>query len=262
MSKNRYINTKFWDDNYILELDPTEKLLFLYCLTNPLTSICGIYEISIKRIAFDTGIDKDMLIKLFDRFTKDNKIKYANGWIGIKNFIKHQKQSENPKDKINIGIKIALEKSPERIKAWVFDEEIEDNNTLEDPSKPLNYSNININSNINSNSKENKAKAFPHKQYTDIYNKKLLSLGYKQDEINKSVFKEAKQRKQLSNLIKRFETPVEFGAFLDKAVSDKWIVDKGFTPSLLNSQYSTIMMKKVSGAPSGKYNDEDFEVVL
>jgi len=29
MSKKRYVDTKFWDDNYIIEKDPNEKLLFL-----------------------------------------------------------------------------------------------------------------------------------------------------------------------------------------------------------------------------------------
>ena len=35
MAKQRYINTKFWRDSYIEDLDPIEKLLFLYLLSNP-----------------------------------------------------------------------------------------------------------------------------------------------------------------------------------------------------------------------------------
>ena len=41
--KHRYIKTKFWDDSYIIELNPHEKLLFLYLITNPLTNIAGVY---------------------------------------------------------------------------------------------------------------------------------------------------------------------------------------------------------------------------
>jgi hypothetical protein len=132
MSKNRMIDTKFWDDSYIINLDPIEKLLFLYFLTNPLTSICGIYEITLKRVAFDTGVDKDMILKILNRFDIDNKIKYIDSWIIIKNFIKNQKQSDNENDKVNIGIQRALEKIPEKIKNF------------------LNL-NLNLNSNINSN---------------------------------------------------------------------------------------------------------------
>jgi hypothetical protein len=108
MSKYRYFNTHFWDDNYIIGLDPSEKLLFIYCLTNPLTNICGIYEITIRRIAFDTGLDQNIIIKLFERLESDDKIKYANGYIAIKNFIKHQK----PNSKIKAGIERELSKVP------------------------------------------------------------------------------------------------------------------------------------------------------
>jgi len=111
MSKKRYVDTKFWDDNYIIEKDPVEKLLFLYLLTNTLTNIIGIYEISINRIAFDTGIDKDMVIKILERFEADDKIKYENGWIAIKKFISYQQ--DNPK--IRAGISYELKKVPQSL---------------------------------------------------------------------------------------------------------------------------------------------------
>jgi len=90
MSKQRIINTKFWDDTYIINLDPIEKLLFLYLLTNPLTNISGIYEISLRRIAFDTGIDSEMVTKILSRFKVEKRVFYVEGWIVIKNFIKNQ----------------------------------------------------------------------------------------------------------------------------------------------------------------------------
>jgi hypothetical protein len=90
----RMIDTKFWDDPYTSELDPVEKLLFLYYLTNPLVKISGIYEIRIKQVAFDTGIDKEMVMKINERFERDEKIYFKDSWVMIKNFIKHQ--SLNP----------------------------------------------------------------------------------------------------------------------------------------------------------------------
>jgi len=114
MSKKRYVDTKFWDDNYIMDKDPIEKLLFLYLLTNTLTNIIGIYEISIKRIAFDTGIDKEMVLKILERFEIDNKIKYENGWVIIKNFTRYQ--LDNPK--INAGIKILLKEISTNLIKW------------------------------------------------------------------------------------------------------------------------------------------------
>lgn len=90
MGKKRYIDTVFWDDNYITNLDPSEKLLFIYLITNPNTNISGIYQISLKRISLDTGIEKEMCEKIIGRFQKDDKVFYKDGWIVIGNFIKHQ----------------------------------------------------------------------------------------------------------------------------------------------------------------------------
>jgi len=109
------INTRFWNDSYISDLDPVEKLLFLYFLTNPATEICGIYELPLKNVAFDTGIEKNMVENILEKFTKDNKIFYINGWVGIKNFVKHQ--LDNPK--VHVGIKNGLERAPEEIKSRV-----------------------------------------------------------------------------------------------------------------------------------------------
>jgi len=142
MSKERYLNTKFWDDNYIINLDPVEKLLFIYFLTNPLTNIIGIYEISIRRIAFDTGIDQDMVLKILERFERDNRIKYSQGYIVIKNFTKHQKN--NPK--INQGIAALIKEISKELIDWVAID-------YDRLSKPLNYINTNTNTNLNTNTK-------------------------------------------------------------------------------------------------------------
>jgi hypothetical protein len=94
MAKQRYINTKFWDDSYVLNLKPLEKYLFLYLLTNSLTNISGVYEISIKRMIYDTSLSVIEIGQIFKKFQKDKKIFYYKGWIFIRNFIKNQ--SINP----------------------------------------------------------------------------------------------------------------------------------------------------------------------
>ena len=138
MARQRYINTDFWRDDYIEELDPLEKYLYMYCLTNPLTNIAGIYKISIKRIAFETGLDKDMVNKMLGRFQQHGKIGYIDGHIVIKNFIKHQKINPN----IQKGINEVLSTITDDIKAFIS------------LSKPLNYVNVNVN--VNNNDKQSK----------------------------------------------------------------------------------------------------------
>ncbi len=109
--KNRQINTHFWEDNYISELNPAEKLLFLYLLTNPLTDVSGVYEIQIRRIAFDTKLEEDDILKIIEKFSENEKIFYIQGYIYVKNFRKHQKT--NPS--IEIAIKNSLKELPEEI---------------------------------------------------------------------------------------------------------------------------------------------------
>lgn len=96
--KKRYISTKFRDDKFVVELDPIEKLLFMYFLTNPLTNVAGIYEISLRRIAFDTWIDKDMVQKIINRFTENKKIYYIDWYVILANSNKHQ-NTDNTKIK-------------------------------------------------------------------------------------------------------------------------------------------------------------------
>lgn len=93
--KLRSVNTHFWDDPYIVGLDPSEKLLFLYLLTNPLCNLLGVYEISIRRISFDTGFEKDMVEKMLDRFVRDKKIVCYEGYIALLNFMKNQRYNSN-----------------------------------------------------------------------------------------------------------------------------------------------------------------------
>lgn len=141
MSKQRYIDTAFWLDNYTSNLDPIEKLLFLYIITNPNTNISGIYQIPVRLIAASTGIDKEMVLKVISRFEADNKVKYEDGWIAIKNFIKHQKINPN----IEKGIINNLKKAPVGLIEWVFKDS---SKGFERLLTPLNYLNLNLNPNL------------------------------------------------------------------------------------------------------------------
>ena len=90
MSKTIMLKSRFWEDNYVSELESSEKLLFLYCLTNPRISLSGIYEVPLRNIALDTGIDRVVIPDIFKKFETDKKIAYLDGWICIINYPKHQ----------------------------------------------------------------------------------------------------------------------------------------------------------------------------
>lgn len=113
MAKNRFINTKFWSDSWVIELDPVEKLLLLYLLTNEHTNIAGIYELPIRIMAFETGIDKEMILKVFERFEKLDKVHYIDNWVYIVNFVKHQHARGS--SKVKIGIENVKKEIPKEI---------------------------------------------------------------------------------------------------------------------------------------------------
>jgi len=136
VAKQRIVNTKFWDDSYITGLTPLEKLVFLYLITNPLTNISGVYELPLKRAAFDVGISAEEMESVFRRFEEDGKIVRGAGWIGVTNFVKHQ--TLNPK--IKVGILQELRRAPK---------EVVDRVSIDYLS--LSHSNSNPNSNLNSN---------------------------------------------------------------------------------------------------------------
>lgn len=89
MAKNRMINTRFWDDSWVVGLDPLEKLLYLYLLTNAATSLTGCYELTLRRIAFDTGLDETAIKNILKRFESDKKVSYVNGWVVIHKYEEH-----------------------------------------------------------------------------------------------------------------------------------------------------------------------------
>ena len=97
MSKLRSVSTAFWSDPFIEDLTPSEKLLFLYFITNDKTNMLGIYEVSIKKISFDTGLNKDIIEKALKEFERLSKVRYFNNHIVLVNFMKHQNFNPNMK---------------------------------------------------------------------------------------------------------------------------------------------------------------------
>lgn len=109
MAKTRMINTRFWSDAFVVGLNPLDRYLFLYFLTNEHTNICGIYELPLKTMSNETGLERDMLVTMIDRFV--GKVHYIDHWVYIRNFGKHQ--SDN--DSVNRGIENARKLIPRHI---------------------------------------------------------------------------------------------------------------------------------------------------
>jgi hypothetical protein len=93
----RSVNTRFWEDPFIEDITPSEKLLFLYLLTNPQANMLGIYEITVKRICYDTGLTREIVTNGLKRFEKAEKVLTWNNFIILPNWLKNQNLNSNMK---------------------------------------------------------------------------------------------------------------------------------------------------------------------
>lgn len=95
--KLRSVNTSFWSDPFIEELTPSEKLIYLYLITNDKTNMLGIYEISIKKIAYETGINRETVLKALESFERVGKVRYVDNYVILTRYLKHQSFNTNMK---------------------------------------------------------------------------------------------------------------------------------------------------------------------
>ena len=167
MASQRYVSTSFWDDFWVQELDPSEKLLYLYLITNPLTTIAGVYQITLRRMAFDTGFTSETITRLLQRFSRDGKAHFIlEEWMVIPNWTKHQKVTKI--SNVRKGIDAVLLAIPEEVwrnlqrlgYQYQYLEEIrrpfedlkDTQRGKEGPSKTSNYSDFDLDLDLNLNS--------------------------------------------------------------------------------------------------------------
>lgn len=97
MDVKRSINTRMWSDKWFEELTPSQKLLWIYLLTNQMTNMLGVYEISFRKISFETGLTTDAITKAFEGFERDRKAFYVDGFVVLTNWLKNQSLNSNMK---------------------------------------------------------------------------------------------------------------------------------------------------------------------
>ncbi len=108
----RAVDTRFWIDGWVRKLNPLDRYVFLYFLTNPHSSWCGVYELDLTMAAFETGIEETELTRsILPRLLP--KIVYIDGWVYIPNF---EKYHTNHSEQTRKGIENAWKQVPERIR--------------------------------------------------------------------------------------------------------------------------------------------------
>ena len=154
MSVKRIVDTRFWEDEKVIDyFSPEDKLFMLYLMTNPHTTQLGIYNIHKKVMAFELGYSSDTIGVLLDRFeNKYGIIKYSNDTneIAIKNYLKYSivKGGKPVEDLLTKEIKQVKDKE---LINFVYDNVIDYNNLNETVKTIFNniYNIYNNNINVN-----------------------------------------------------------------------------------------------------------------
>lgn len=95
MANYRLIHTQIWKDTWFIDLEPDEKLLFIYLFSNELATVSGIYKIPLRVIGFETGLGMDKVRQAMDKFQQAGKVRYQDGVIWIKNLRKYNATSSS-----------------------------------------------------------------------------------------------------------------------------------------------------------------------
>lgn len=120
----RSIDSRIWSDGWIRKLNALDRYLFLYLLTNDHSTWCGVYELDISMMAFESGIDREDLERsMLPRLSP--KAIYVEGWVYVPNWVKyHQSESGNMSPQQKKGLEAAWAKVPENIRTVI--KEIQD----------------------------------------------------------------------------------------------------------------------------------------
>jgi len=93
MAGYRQFHTKFWKDAWVIDLDPLERYLFSYLFTNEQSSISGIYELPLKIIQNETGLELEFIKQSLSKFQDAKKIFYKDNIVWVVKMMQHHKNA-------------------------------------------------------------------------------------------------------------------------------------------------------------------------
>lgn len=173
--KTRILHTKVWKDKFFVELTPTEKLFFIYLLTNERVNIIHCYELTEREIQFDTGIDTPTIKGMKKKLQEKDKIFFHKDWIYLRNASKYESYSGSKNER-------AKQKIEQEMCAVVYDWYINIKDTPIDTPIHTLYKSETINhksETINKKTKINKNKKIAKDLlgvYNDVFNSQRTSI--------------------------------------------------------------------------------------
>lgn len=113
--KTRIIQTRFWDDEVIVDLSIYGQHLYIYLLTCQYINICGIFQLSEAKIRFEAKFEKDTFETAKSELAEQKKAYFYKGWVFVVNALKNNNYTRSEDNKK------AYNKELERVPKEVYD---------------------------------------------------------------------------------------------------------------------------------------------
>jgi hypothetical protein len=119
LTKQRYISTSIWSDDWFDSLSEREKLVYFYLLTNEHTNPAGVYQCTLKNVRLEIGLNREEIERIMAKFAAAGKAFYYNNYIIIPKWLKHQKIKE--RSGLFLGMVKVLKALPAELKVFISD---------------------------------------------------------------------------------------------------------------------------------------------
>ena len=251
MGIKRIVDTSFWTDGKVDEFTPEDKYFMLYLLTNPFTTQLGIYEISIKQIAFQLGYSIESVTALLDRFEKKYGViifSRPTNEIAIKNFLRHSIMKGGKP--VEDCLKKELKKVKNKNLIYAVFQHISDYDNLNDTVKKI------VNEYEIDNDNDNDNDVSYHDSYHDSSKPYKIIVDYLNEKASTSYKASSKATQSHINArLKDGFTVEDFKTVIDKQCA-KWIgteMEQYLRPAtLFGTKFESYLNAKTTNAVNNK----------
>lgn len=94
--KSRAIQTRFWDDEKVVEFSSYAKYLYIYLLTCQYINVSGVFQLSAKKIQFETALTEKQYADAQEELSRVRKVLFHDGWVYVLNAEKNNNYRKIP----------------------------------------------------------------------------------------------------------------------------------------------------------------------
>jgi hypothetical protein len=166
--KTRIIQTRFWDDEFVTEVDMYTQHLYIYLLTSQYINISGMFQLSPKKIQFECKLTDLQFQQAKETLEVAGKVFFSEGWVYVVNAMKNNNYTRSEDN--SIAYNRELERVPTVIKDYFYTKQTVRDSTVD--STVHSTSTVPINKNkeiINKKSEIRNKKEVDFEKYPKTY---------------------------------------------------------------------------------------------